>query len=171
MEVSRLTFKPESKQSLHNPMLSRKQRSQLRYRHIVDYIHQYPSNKKLKISDVLAAAGYSTAQNNYTAGSAFLKSLIRRGALKWEHQPHAKYARFYVPSDSQSASEPAKPTGQPEPAADDSQSAREPEPAADDSQSARDKLAFAVRVENLAKEYAWQHNSDELRGFIQWLKR
>lgn len=145
MQASRVTI-DEKTYDLN--VMTRKKKTALRRRLIVEYIESKPAGAIIKMQEFQKLCHFSTYANTHT----FIKRMIRDDVIRQVPAEGYKSRFTYVIVDR------PEPKPQPKPAVHVAPSA----PIAD--------INLYANIERLAKEFAWEQNSDSVREFVPYLK-
>jgi hypothetical protein len=150
MDASKVTI---AKQTLHNSLLSQKDRIRLRRERVVEYIRSVPAGTPIKPVDIMRHAGIDLSSATRTA---FFNSMVRDGIITKEPVFGTHKFTFTVVGDAKTIV-PPKP---------------KEEPVVEEADKPADEVAVrsdTTTLESLAKEFAWKNNSDSLREFVEWM--
>lgn len=159
MNASRLVISPETREKLNNPVLSPMKKRQLREQMIIESIRKAVGGSRTK-QELIVAAGFSpdAKTNSYAAGHTLINSMIKRGLIT--HNATNAFRKNWTvladvkvtPSAKAVAQEVVTPKAE-----------VKPELVVEE----RPKVVVNKgTLLNLAKEFAWKHNSDSLRDFV-----
>lgn len=163
MQASKVKFSQETKAALNARPLSKAAKAKLRRERVKDYIRSQPAGAIIKQTELAAAAGYDQSQGH---GWAFVNRMIKNGHITKDTSEGAHRPSWTVKGDARVVRQKAevKVPDQPMPT---------PEPTQHFRFEATSTSEFAEAAngwtKQLAKEFAWQYNSDSLREFIKWL--
>lgn len=178
MQASKVTLSRETRAEIaSNPLLhSRKAKSRFRAQKIIDYINSKPSGHKFGTVELISVAGYTDDQ--YASGYAFVKRLQKDGIL-WIEKNNKFKKGFVVCKNADGSklntvkvSEPKKheiPEETVEKVSDEDKIVEEKAKQAEMCMISERNESFRNEVKSLAKDFAWDHNSDSLREFINKL--
>jgi hypothetical protein len=165
MQASKLSFFESTKFQLNsNPILkSKSAKSKLRRTRVIDFIKEYPVGSKFTKSDLIYAAGYT--QQQYGQGFAFIQRMEKDGIIFIENTKKFKKEVNVLKDPRQDG----RTTVIAPPATD------EPVPTEDAPEDAEDEVMakdidFIIKIEKIARTFAWKENSDSLREFVKSLK-
>lgn len=186
MIASKVTFSRETQAALLNPALDFKKKRELRINRVKEFVREHPAGHKFRMMDLIAAAGYNPDNpGNYASGFGFITALNKRGIINIEKTK--QYGKeVTIPGDenivkegrqtiaeirAEEAAKEAKETETPVNEPDNSVELDKPEVVT------FTRLEYQVvdveevrRIENLAREFSWNNDSDSLREFIKSLK-
>lgn len=177
MIASRVTFSKETRLKLQNPALDYAKRRKLKIERVKEYIREQPAGTKFRMEDLIAAAGYN--EDQYASGYGFITALNRSGILQIE-KTSKYYKEVTIPGDANKVKEPKQTIEEIR-----AEETKEEETIDEPADKVRDivetptfsRLEYVVvdtelirQIENLAREFSWNNNSNDLREFIKSLK-
>lgn len=177
MYASKVSFSAQTKEMLTSPALSRMARAKLRRKRILEFIRETPNGEAHKY-DLIAAAGFNPDDDSsYGRGWAIVRSLEKKGIIfatdgsdpkdrhlkQWTISADVKTrvtnnnGKMTVPKGDGKTT--LKPADQTFPVVPTTFAPPKLEP------------TVPTTLEEQAKDFAWQMNSDSLRDFIAWTRR
>jgi hypothetical protein len=143
------------RQELLENKLGKKGKVRLRQNAVKDYIHSKEAGHLFSWADLIYSAGYN--KREYGSGWSFVKRMVQNDVIRIvDEKPGRGKQEFIVVGDDKVIID-KKPTVTEEPFD------RGPI-------VLKETLASEEYIIDLAKKFAWEHNSDSLRGFIATLK-
>ncbi len=170
-----IQFSRETALKLDNKALDYSKRRAVRLNRIREYVYSYRVGTTFSKLELGIAAGYTIDQAPGAKG--FIKSLEGNGFIRFHGGYKAKRWLVTFPGDDKATEQKVAPV---EPVSSEPTEVVQettPQPPADEQPvphynlDAEDGLDvdFIQRVHKLAKDYAWRHNDDSLRGFVRSL--
>ena len=163
MNVSKLTITQETREKLNNPALSPIRKRELREQMIIESIRKAVGGTRTK-QELIAAAGFSPigTSNEYANGLALITSMVKRGLIT--HNDTSSFKKNWtVLADVKT-----RPIIKPKPEV-IAKEVVQPEPELVVEERPKVQVNKGTLL-NLAKEFAWEKNSDSLREFIEFAK-
>lgn len=167
MNASKVIITQETRDRLNNQALSPMKKRQLREQMIIESIRRAVGGTRTK-QELIAAAGFNPVgtSNDYANGLALITSMVRRGIIT--HNDTSAFKKNWTVLSDVKIKPAVTPT---------------PEAIAQEIVAPKVENAPGIVVEekpkvqvnkgtliNLAKEFAWEKNSDSLREFIDFTK-
>lgn len=156
MEVSKISFTEETRQKLQSPMLDRKKRQELRRRLALELIKSKPNGSEFSTREFTRACFKEGSATTNTL--RFVKQMERDGLIAIEAIPNS-YKYIVMSRDATTIVAPKVPKVKPL--------------WKDGEKPATEVVAPAAVFDDiveLAKQFAWEENSNDLREFIKWGK-
>lgn len=100
MDASKISFTEQTKQQLHNPLLSQRRKTELRKELVFEHIRSKPAGSKIKTSALVTAAGFKLG---VSSGYAFLQRMVESGELVRESIPNTKKNYWTIPGDAKTS--------------------------------------------------------------------
>lgn len=163
MNASRVIITQETRERLNNEALSPMKKRELREQMVIESIRKAVGGTRTK-QELIAAAGYNPLGStpDYASGLQLITSMIKRGLIthnatstfkkNWTVIGDVKVKPIVTPTPEAVAQEIVAPT---------------PELTVEEKPKAQVNKGTLL---NLAKEFAWEKNSDSLREFIDFAK-
>lgn len=145
MDASKVTVSPEY---LRFTPLTRYKRADLRRKNIIDLIRSKPSGTPISLAEFSAVCDFKGT----SAAHAILGRMVKAGTIVRQQEGINRYS-YYVAADAVNTQTPAT-TADPM-----------PEPI---TKHISEKPTDST-IADLAKEFYWNYNSDNLHEFIKWL--
>jgi hypothetical protein len=155
MEASKLTINPDH---LRFQPLPAAKKTELRRKNILDLIRNTPNGTKLRLVDFQKAGAYKTTASAW----GMVSTLLKHGTIVREREGLSGYS-YYVAADA------VKKQLKPAAAAPADQAAEQPKFSFTTTKVGEFEQAAQGYINQLAKQYAWEYNSDSLREFVKWL--
>jgi hypothetical protein len=167
MQASKVIISQETREKLNNQALSPLKKRELREQMVIAAIRKAVGGTRTK-QELIAAAGYNPAGTSpdYARGLGFLTGMVNRGLIthndtntfkkNWTVLADVKTTKAKDPEIMPTAVEIAKAIVAPE-------EEKAPEVVVELKEKTHVNKGTLI---NLAKEFAWKHNSDSLREFI-----
>lgn len=156
---ARVIITQETREKLDNQALSPLKKRELREQMVIESIRKAVGGERTK-QELIAAAGYSPVGTSpdYARGLGFLQGMIKRKVIM--HNDTSTFKKVWtVLADVK-----VKPLVTPTPQA-VAQEVVAPAPELTVEEKPKVQVNKGTLI-NLAKEFAWKHNSDSLRDFI-----
>lgn len=160
MIASKLVISPETREKLNNPVLSPMKKRQLREQFIIESIRKAVGGTRTK-QELIVAAGFShdATTNSYAAGHTLINSMIKRGLITHNDTKSFK-KNWTVLAD-------VKVTPSPKTVAKEVVGT----PQSTQVELKEKAPVSAVELVQLAKDFAWENNTDSLRDFIAYAQK
>lgn len=153
MEASKVTINPDV---IRFQKMDRAKRTKLRRQNIIDLIKSKPYGTPIKLAEFAYVAQCTDA-----SAYALIKTMIKKGIISKDYISRFRIT-YSVNSEPRTITPAQKPTAAP-------QAALELEPPVVAETSAEPVTAPTRSLEDYAREFAWEHNSDSLREFIKFM--
>lgn len=155
MEASKVTIDPNT---MRSAVMSNKRKRELRTELVKAYIRSVPSGSPITIKELGLAAQFTDKQA--ASANQFVTRLVLNGVLQRERIPHKNASYWTIPGDAETVDEDH--TWNPP--------ARAVAEAALPVETDFDQSHNPTMVEERAKQFAWDKDSDSLREFVAWLQ-
>lgn len=174
MQASKVSFSQQTKAALNARPMSKAAKAKLRRERVKDYIRSQPVGTIIKQTDLATVAGYDQSQGH---GWAFIARMVKTGHITKDTSEGSHKPSWTVRGDAKVVKPKKGVVGKLEGVTvmPEVQIPELPYPAdmprfhfETDKLEDFNDMADG-RTKQLAKEFAWQYNSDSLREFIKWL--
>ncbi len=155
MNVTKLTISQETREKLNNPVLTPMKKRELREEMIKDSIRSAVGGVRTK-QELVAAAGYNpdAKSSNYASGIGHIGSMVKRGIIS--HNNTNAFRKTWVVCEDVKTKAVENKSQMPVPIIPKDIMVIREEPTDVD----------RVKLIDMAKQWAWDNNSDSLRDFI-----
>lgn len=143
MEVSQATI---SAKTLDLNRLNKTKKTNLRRKLVIEYIQSKPSGEIIRMAEIQKAGQFSTTPNT----NAFIKRMLRDGIIT-RYKGDKPRTYYYAVTGAVRIKKPAN-------------VAEEPQAASKPATVSNNHL-----LTDYAKQFAWEHNSDSLREFVEYM--
>lgn len=188
MIASKVSFSQHTKELLNARPLSRTAKSKLRRQRIVEYIRELPFGECQR-HELITAGGWNISdQSQYSSGWSFIKGLQNKNVIRMSDgtNPRNTYVKKWEVVADTRVTKPADHTVTNDhgtmtfPAADGVKTLEPTVAQRIDFKLETDATSPDIKIKEvtlpddlleLAKNFAWNTNSDSLREFVVWVKR